>query len=277
MISSHWSPSTIITTPDHLLAMLTMLTMLEEERGRGAGQCRSEGRRWPAAVRVNMEDHTCSDSPATLCQGEIVISVQFSYKKDVCLQRLCYYSDPETRRWTFCYWENIDDVYLKFKKNVFIWYFISRLGRQYSISSDYVGSGGASVHSLYDPSYNFPSFHGISDSLRATIGDPPVVGLAAPGQHDRDYLDSDYLLHPGPGLYYDPREGGRSRQNKKTVRFDSVTDPDTWVDSGNESLDFGWMTIQDLRNGSGSRWTPGLAHRAPHLWDRQESLDSQAR
>ena len=38
-----------------------------------------------------------------------------------------------------------------------------RLGRQYSISSDYVADT-----SLYDPNYSYPSFHGISDSLRDT-------------------------------------------------------------------------------------------------------------
>ena len=158
-----------------------------------------------------------------------------------------------------------------------------RLGRQYSISSDYVADA-----SLYDPSYSYPSFHGISDSLRATIGDPPVVGVSLGPGAERDYADSDYLLHPpgpGPG-YYGPE------RRKKTVRFDSG-----WGgpgDSGTESCGaegpgagYGWMTIQDLRTGppGQSRWSgpgglmmhPGLAHRAPHLWDRQESLDSQAR
>ena len=142
--------------------------------------------------------------------------------------------------------------------------------------------------SLYDPSYSYPSFHGISDSLRATIGDPPVVGVSLGPGAERDYADSDYLLHPpgpGPG-YYGPE------RRKKTVRFDSG-----WGgpgDSGTESCGaegpgagYGWMTIQDLRTGppGQSRWSgpgglmmhPGLAHRAPHLWDRQESLDSQAR
>ena len=153
---------------------------------------------------------------------------------------------------------------------------LSRLGRQYSVSSDYVADT-----SLYDPSYNYPSFHGISDSLRATIGDPPVIGLGHPHQFDRGYVDSDYLLQPHGSQYYPERR-------KKTVRFDSVGDHDQWAglggagpggDSGNESVDYGWMTIQDLRSG---RWPGGgghlgLAHRVPHLWDRQESLDSQAR
>ena len=133
--------------------------------------------------------------------------------------------------------------------------------------------------SLYDPSYSFPSFHGISDSLRATIGDPPRVGLGPrPYQHDRDYLDSDYLLQPSGASLYNRR--------KKTVRFDSDNPWNVGAgDSGNESIDYGWMTIQDLRTGrwggggvpGGGSVHPGLAHRAPHLWDRQESLDSQAR
>ena len=117
---------------------------------------------------------------------------------------------------------------------------LSRLGRQYSISSDYVADT-----SLYDPSYNYPSFHGISDSLRATIGDPPTIGLGPHPRHqDRGYVDSDYLLHP-PGAYYPERR-------KKTVRFDSVNDHERWglgeagVDHERLGLDCGWMTIQAM-------------------------------
>ena len=118
-----------------------------------------------------------------------------------------------------------------------------RLGRQYSISSDYVVEP-----SLYDPSYSYPSFHGISDSLRATIGDPQPVGLSLqepPLPEHSDYLESDYLLHcppgpPGPG-YFGPE------RRKKTVRFDSGWGPgpgDSGAESGEPGPGYGWMTIQ---------------------------------
>ena len=60
------------------------------------------------------------------------------------------------------------------------------LGRQYSVSSDWVGGAGAGA-GLLEPSYNYPSFHGISDSLRATIGEPPPAPWR-PGPGDRQYM-----------------------------------------------------------------------------------------
>ena len=62
------------------------------------------------------------------------------------------------------------------------------LGRQYSVSSDWVGGAGAGAGAgLLEPSYNYPSFHGISDSLRATIGEPPPAPWR-PGPGDRQYM-----------------------------------------------------------------------------------------
>ena len=52
------------------------------------------------------------------------------------------------------------------------------------MSSDWVGGAGAG---LLEPSYNYPSFHGISDSLRATIGEPPPAPWR-PGPGDRQYM-----------------------------------------------------------------------------------------
>jgi hypothetical protein len=152
---------------------------------------------------------------------------------------------------------------------------LSRLGRQFSISSDYVADA-----SLYEPSYNYPSFHGISDSLRATIG--------VNSDHHRprhQYIHTDYhTLQARPPT----REGALyPERRKKTVRFDSVSDE--FNESSNESWENGWMTIQDLRAG---RWGPGHGHqpwseqRQPAIpshrahsiiWDRQESQDSTAR
>ena len=156
---------------------------------------------------------------------------------------------------------------------------LSRLGRQFSISSDYVADS-----SLYEPSYNYPSFHGISDSLRATIG----VG----GEHPRarhQYIHQDYrTLQARPPT----REAALfPERRKKTVRFDSVSDE--FNESGNESWENGWMTIQDLRAG---RWGGGHGHHGHQpgwveqrqpvipahrvhgiIWDRQESQDSTAR
>ena len=91
---------------------------------------------------------------------------------------------------------------------------------------------------------------------------------------DRDYLYGDQPWHADTA----------ARGRKKTVRFDSVADPSRSYGQapGPGPPDYGWMTIQDLRGGGGGagRWAgpgAGLVHRAPHLWDRQESLDSQAR
>ena len=92
---------------------------------------------------------------------------------------------------------------------------------------------------------------------------------------DRDYLYGEQPWHADPA----------ARGRKKTVRFDSVADPSRsygQAELGPGPPDYGWMTIQDLRGGGGGvgRWAgpgAGLVHRAPHLWDRQESLDSQAR
>ena len=128
---------------------------------------------------------------------------------------------------------------------------LSRLGRQFSVSSDFASNGGLSR--LYEPSYNYPSFHGISDSLLATVGD------SVPGH--RQYLDSDYLSphhHPTTSLYPDRR--------KKTVRFNSVSDQTQFYDYPGPGLDLGWITIQDLRPGRGRQF-----------WDRQESQESTAR
>jgi len=155
---------------------------------------------------------------------------------------------------------------------------LSRLGRQFSISSDYVADS-----SLYEPSYNYPSFHGISDSLRATIG--------VSSDHHRprhQYGHDSYRTLPRPQT----REAALyPERRKKTVRFDSVSDE--FNESGNESWENGWMTIQDLRAG---RWGPGHGHQPlwpdqrlqpvssipshrAHgiIWDRQESQDSTAR
>ena len=64
---------------------------------------------------------------------------------------------------------------------------IARLGRQFSVSSDYVSANNGGLSGLYEPSYNYPSFHGISDSLRATIGEPPPAPWR-PGPGDRQYM-----------------------------------------------------------------------------------------
>ena len=160
---------------------------------------------------------------------------------------------------------------------------LSRLGRQFSISSDYVADS-----SLYEPSYNYPSFHGISDSLRATIG---VNSDLHRPRHE--YIHSDYRTLQTRPPSRDREAGLYPERRKKTVRFDSVSDE--FNESGNESWENGWMTIQDLRAG---RWGPGhghtpvwpdqrqtvtgipgiSSHRAHGIiWDRQESQDSTAR
>ena len=132
---------------------------------------------------------------------------------------------------------------------------LARLGRQFSVSSDFVAGSSR----LYEPSYNYPSFHGISDSLLATVGE----GGTGPGGQ-RQYLDSDYFsLHLQPSR--DTETNIRTDRRKKTVRFNSVSDRD----GGLGGLDYGWMTIQDLR--------PGVPRVRHSLWDRQESQDSTAR
>jgi len=160
---------------------------------------------------------------------------------------------------------------------------LSHLGRQFSISSDYVADS-----SLYEPSYNYPSFHGISDSLRATIG--VNSDLHRPGHQ---YIHSDYRTLQTRPPNRDREAVLYPERRKKTVRFDSVSDE--FNESGNESWENGWMTIQDLRAG---RWGPGHGHQpiwpdqrqpvtgipgiSSHrshgiIWDRQESQDSTAR
>ena len=137
---------------------------------------------------------------------------------------------------------------------------LARLGRQFSVSSDYVSANNGGLSGLYEPSYNYPSFHGISDSLLATVGEAGAVG---PLGH-RQYLDSDYFsLHPANTQTNIPPE-----RRKKTVRFNSVSDREFYQGEG--GLDYhGWMTIQDLRPGG-----PRVRH---SFWDRQESQDSTAR
>ena len=128
---------------------------------------------------------------------------------------------------------------------------IARLGRQFSVSSDYVSG-------LYEPSYNYPSFHGISDSLLATVGE---AGTGPVGH--RRYLDSDYFsLQPA-----NTETNILPERRKKTVRFNSVSDREFY--QGEAGLDYGWMTMQDLR--------PGAARVRHSFWDRQESQDSTAR
>ena len=141
---------------------------------------------------------------------------------------------------------------------------LARLGRQFSVSSDYVSANNGGVSGLYEPSYNYPSFHGISDSLLATVGE---AGTGPGGQ--RQYLDSDYFsLHLQPGR--DTETNFRPERRKKTVRFNSVSDREFYQGEGGlGGLDYGWMTIQDLR--------PGVARVRHSLWDRQESQDSTAR
>ena len=139
---------------------------------------------------------------------------------------------------------------------------IARLGRQFSVSSDYVSASKGGLSGLYEPSYNYPSFHGISDSLLATVG-----WAGAGGQ--RQYLDSDYLsLQPR-----DTETNFLPERRKKTVRFNSVSDREFYQAEaglgGLGGLDYGWMTIQDLR--------PGGPRGRHALWDRQESQDSTAR
>ena len=133
---------------------------------------------------------------------------------------------------------------------------IARLGRQFSVSSDYVSANNGGLSGLYEPSYNYPSFHGISDSLLATVGEAGPVG-------QRQFLDSDYFsLQPTntPANILPERR-------KKTVRFNSVSDQEFY--RGEAGLDYGWMTMQDLR--------PGAARVRHSFWDRQESQDSTAR
>ena len=133
---------------------------------------------------------------------------------------------------------------------------LARLGRQFSVSSDYVAASTGGLARLYEPSYNYPSFHGISDSLLATVGEAGAVG----GRH---YLDSDYFsLQPA-----NTETNILPERRKKTVRFNSVSDREFY--QGEAGLDYGWMTIQDLRPGG-----PRVRH---SFWDRQESQDSTAR
>ena len=127
---------------------------------------------------------------------------------------------------------------------------LARLGRQFSVSSDYVAASTGGLARLYEPSYNYPSFHGISDSLLATVGD----------HTHRQYPDSDFFsLHhdPTPPSLYPERR-------KKTVRFNSVSDRELYDGPEGHGLPLGWMT-------------GGLRARHCHLWDRQESQDSTAR
>ena len=140
---------------------------------------------------------------------------------------------------------------------------IARLGRQFSVSSDYVSANTGGLSGLYEPSYNYPSFHGISDSLLATVGE---AGTGPVGH--RRYLDSDYFsLQPR-----DTETNIIPERRKKTVRFNSVSDREFYQGEGGlGGLDYGWMTIQDLRPGLGG---PRVRH---SLWDRQESQDSTAR
>lgn len=131
-------------------------------------------------------------------------------------------------------------------------------------------------------SYDYPGYHGISDSLRATVGGPPDL-LGRPRHTD---------FHPLQPRLPDLHRGGPHLQDhrgrKKTVRFDSVREPLDW-EPGWEP---GWMTIQvrqdrmpswllisvvqDLRGEvrAGGRWG---GHHSGLLWDRQESQDSTAR
>ena len=83
-------------------------------------------------------------------------------------------------------------------------------------------------------SYDYPGYHGISDSLRATVGGPPDL-LGRPRHTD---------FHPLQPRLPDLHRGGPHLQDhrgrKKTVRFDSVREPLDW-EPGWEP---GWMTIQ---------------------------------
>jgi len=146
---------------------------------------------------------------------------------------------------------------------------LSRLGRQLSLSSDYVADPA-----LLEPSYNFPSFSGISDSLLATIGSVTREGRRPPGPGDYFSLGPRrhrrHQQHQLPSIHPENRR-------KKTVRFDSISDE--WNESGNESWESGWMTVADIRSGRlaphpafrglGHLGPPG--HRQAFHWDRQES------
>ena len=132
---------------------------------------------------------------------------------------------------------------------------LSRLGRQFSLSSDYVAAP-----SLLEPAYNYPSFGGISDSLLATIGSVTREGRRQHGPEDYFSLGPRHQLHRQEHL-------GWPGHRKKTVRFDSISDE--YNESGNESWESGWMGVGDLRAG---RLPPHPAFRGlgrPLLWDRQ--------
>jgi hypothetical protein len=161
---------------------------------------------------------------------------------------------------------------------------LSRLGRQLSLSSDYVADPA-----LLEPQYNFPSFSGISDSLLATIGSVTREGRRPPGPGD--YFSLGPRRHRRHEQHHQLPSILPENRRKKTVRFDSISDE--WNESGNESWESGWMTVADIRSGRlaahpafrdpafrdpafrdpafrGSLHHPA-AHRQGFHWDRQES------
>ena len=140
-----------------------------------------------------------------------------------------------------------------------------RLGRQLSVSSDYVASAPDDYPDYR--SYAYPPYSHYGQDVGRTPGhylhDTRTQAVDRTGHYqDRDITSLRHYLSNNSTAAEDARHFTERR--KKTVRFDS----DDFNESGSDSLcGDGWMTIEDVRSGRWARWDTL----------RQESQDSTTR